>query len=1188
MIVSLQKEGLNDDFSGQRSESDGTIYSGFTASDEVSLLRLQGNGYVEEIYLENPHNRIPITPHNIFSRNYAGNHIPWNRQSRNTLLVIPSLNQQTSERNPSNSNNDDILTFTFSHAGLNNLNTIGCENKNALHFLRHDDQLTLFIELHLLTGQCLLELPENTPVSLISAELTRHSKAITLPLEATLPNTTDQAAEKPEEHLSAAALAEVTAQDSALVVYFSPATTGKHLHDQHYETLYTTRVWLIARNQADNTIEADNAPELDNHQVVLSDNFKFKTPPDRGHLKSSHKASKKITPEEIRNLKNRLSKKYKQLIRQNDTDIKKLHLALPAIDITIKLIRHKDQIKKVIMFPGKKTIKDKSALTAFLDDTYGTTAAAITFLSTLISANTYEDISSEATVNGEKTTYIDVMAECYSALPSLLTRSEKSLSYLTLINQNINEILVYTISASEATPDDDKLKKRLYSALAKIFKTIISNGYHFKNDKYTYNMFSIAGQFFINESNLDIMFLLAQHLSQHYKKNTYSNVNEDDKEYFTDDLFDLIWQRLKVLMPDVDIPAKQLYDFEQQARDTGIDTNGWIDHINSYEQAKQNLRSHNEAILDQQARKNADQLIKEMEEIHQKNQEKLSKARQTRSQRAVKPTIKTDLTEPTEALSDTATTEASPDAEPLSDKTEAAPWKQLYNKGIHELTSQHFDAARSFFLDALNAQPGLLDEATIYSAIADTYFVPGETQQKAIRRAFAQTQLLLNEMRHATHLPVNRDDLNSLTEQFLSFAEKLDNPIKHSAENHLKSIQCLEAVTAQQLEDISAKNHANELLAILKQEGEQLEQIQELISKGVNTLLITYDLRKDFIVNMSVSKPTNELPSKESKYKQSLLSLKNQLSPGLTEKNQVPAKTKRPQNRQIGLEPDTLFSSFFQALKQADELSSKLTNHSEEAKVDSHTQKINRELISKYCKANPDLNFKKLKKALKTRIIKPSNIQSLINQLNNNASFSYNAQPQPDDFLNQFLTSHNRMIVDVDANHFCMFNAITLWLNHNREATSAFPNIKSGQDLFLALAPYAIQLAVQHPENSELNAIAAAFYVNNPNIQLWGTTDMLHTLISPILGIPIMVFDSRQIEASQVINATLYDSSGSVLVIEQDQIFNVVTRNTLVLVHNSNHWMAVLPAPERYDPAETLPDPAEHQLNTPLLYHLQK
>ncbi|UYM15022.1 hypothetical protein [Endozoicomonas euniceicola] len=1185
LIVSLQKEGLNDDFSGRRSESDDTLYSGFTPNHEISLLRLQGNGYIEEIYLQNQgDDRIPIIPGNIFSRNDAYNHNLWNRQSRHALLVIPSLNQQTSESNLSGFNNDDFLTFSFSHADLENINTTDCGN-NALHFLRHDDQWTLFIELYRLTGQCLIDLPESTPVSLISAELTGHSKTVKLPLEATPPNTTEQATEK---HPAPTPSTEAVAQDSALVVYLSPATIGDQLYDQHYERLYTTRIWLMARSQADSNTE------LNNHKLVLSENFKFNAPPDQDYLKSNHRKTKKTTLEEIIHLSKRLDKEVEKLLNLSKTEIKNLQNLLPVIEITRQLVSKTDEIKMLIISYNKRTNNKKFSHKQKIDGIYRTILSAINFLSLFVAGSNYEDISTKITVNGEKTTIIDVIAECYSALPSLLTEDKTSLHRFKSINDQVNTILTDTISAIEMQPDNENFKKRSHSALAKIFKTIISSRWYFQNDEFTYNLFSIAGQVFINESNVELMFLLAQHLSEHYKKDTYNDYDQDNKKFFTDDLIDLIWIKFKELMPRIDIPTKQLYDFEQQARDIDIDTNGWIGHINSYEQAKQNLRSHKEAILDQRARENADNLIKEMEEMYQKKQEKLRKARQARSQKAAKPTIKTDLAEPAKTLSDTAVTETTPDPKPLPDKPE--PWEQLYQKGIHELTSHNFEAARSFFREALNAQPGLLNEATIYSAIADTYFVPGETQQKAIRQAFAQTQVLLNKMRHATDQPIDKQQLNSLSEQFLSLAEKLDKPIKHSAENHLKSIQCLEAVPAQQLEEVSAKDHASGLLAILKQEGEQLEQIKKLISESIDTLLTTYDLRRDFILNMSSGTPpkakTSKLPSEEARYKQSLLSLKNQLTPGhRTEKPQTTTKTQRSQNKQIiSLEPDTCFSSFFQALEQADKIRQnwKLETHSAVAEVDSHTQKINRELIQTFYKENPGFSFKKLRKNLKGKLIKSSNIQSLLKQLGNNESFSYNAQPQPDDLLYHFLTSHNRAVADVDADHFCMFNAITLWLSHNREATSAFPGIQNGQDLFLALAPYAIELAAQHPRNSGLNAIAAAFYVKEPNIQLWGSNDMLHTLISPILGIPVMVFDNGQIEASRVINAMLYDNSGSVHVIEQDQIFNVMTSNTLVLVHSSNHWMTVLPTPERHGPAETLPDPAERLLNAPLLLNHQE
>lgn len=872
-----------------------------------------------------------------------------------------------------------------------------------------------------------------------------------------------------------------------------------------------------------------------------------------------------------------------------------LEFSMPAIETTAQLISQLDQIRYAIAFPKKRTVNKKSGSnTKKLNAVYQSILTAMETLLLRTGVMTMDELFKDMIINGEKKTFIEFIADCYSVLPTILLPAGENPTQLRFITGRINGVLSNIIYSVFSDQDSYQLPDRIYHVIARIFRTTISNHWHFVAVDDVYNMFSIAGQNFIRNNDVELMFLLAQHLSEHYDKDTYSNEGadkdefEDNKLFFTDDLFVSIWNKLTQLMPDQDISVEQLQQFEQQARHVNTDTTGWSEFISSYAKAKQDYIEYYEALLNQRAQENADRLLNELEKEHQQNQQALNEARLARSLMVSKKRVKTVPTRADDTQPGTTEQETDSDSQSLIDASEPEyklePWEELYQKGSLKLSNNQFTAARSLFQEALNAQPDLLGEAIIYSAIADTYFVPGEMLLNTVNQAFGQTQLLLNTMRHATQKPVDKKRLNALVEQFIANAKELDEPIKYSAEYHLKSMQCLNAIPAEQL----AQNQASTLHAIVKQEGVQLEQIRHMLSGGVDALLETYNLRRDFILNMpsdesQKNRDTDQL-SKEAEYKQSLQALKHQLNPDQQAESDYPhSRNRQSANRK----PDTLYSTFREALKEAE----KTEKHWNLPSYAASEETINlshypiREMYRAFHTENPQFSFKKLRKKHQKIVIKPSNIQSLINRLSQLTLDSDDSKPLPYYRLNQFLAPANMAIEDVEADHFCLFNAIYLWLSHHREATSAFPNVHNGQALFLALAPYAIELAASHPQNRELNAIAAAFHVDKPNIQLWGTSDMLYALIAPILQVPVLVLNNAQIEAGLPVTATLIDASGSQQNVDQEDIFNVMTRNTMVLVHNANHWMTVLPVSEYHDPAsqlETLPNPSDH-LRTPLL-----
>ncbi|AMO57574.1 hypothetical protein GZ77_14575 [Endozoicomonas montiporae] len=1007
-------------------------------------------------------------------------------------------------------------------------------------------------------------------MSLRSAELNRSLNKISIPVEAKQIDSTDQTPEPPP---STATSSETIATDSALVVYLPPAVTIQNSYNEHHETRYYTHLWLIAR--------AEPLPiiNLHNHQLALSEHFNFATSFSKKTIKPLHHPTRTLSPQEAIQLSKQLDKQIKELKQQSEYGVPDIALAMPAIDTTAQLLSQLDSVRRTIAFPKKRTGNRKTGNSLQnLKAIYQSIRTAMETLLIRTGDMTTDQLLETMTINGEQTTFIDFIADCYSALPAILSTEGLRSTQFMSIRYDTNQALIDTVLSIHYDQGSDKLPEKIYHLVARLFSITINNQWNFEDDERIYDMFSIAGLAFIDNNDVELMLLLARHLSETYFTDTYSEAenNGSDKTALTHDLFLIIWSKLLELMPNQDIPVGQLLQFEQQAKRINIDTVGWSDFIHQYKKLKQQTK-------EDFAKKRANSLLQELEKEYQERQAVLSKARQGRSLMSSKGITHS---RPMQAVDNTSD---APEPSPASNTPEPEqqePWEILYQQGARKLAGSQFANARSLFQEALSANPSLLGEAIIYSAIADTYFVPGEEQLKQIRQSFGQIQLVRDTMRHAIHQPVDKKRLNTLSEQFISQAKTLDEPIKHSAEYHLKSIQRLSFIPASQRESLLAKSQAEELLAILKQEGTQLEQIKHLISEGVDALLETYTLRRDFILDMPSAEPKkaadNEPPSREAQFKQSLESLKHQLNPGQQkETSSLSAKSNSSRKQRVDLrKPHTLYNTFEEALKAAHNMERHWNLGAEPVSEEAHyhSLRVIREIVSQFYKENRQLTFKKLGNKLKRSMIRPSNIQSLLEQLNGLSLASHPAQPISYSRLNEFLSPRNRAIVDVEADHLCLFNAIALWLNEHRDATSAFANINSGQELFLALAPFAMQLAAMHPDNIDLNAIAAAFHVNRPNVQLWGTTDMLHTLIAPILQVPVMVFDNAAIAAGSPIIATLVDPSGSQHHVQQQDIFNVMTRDTMILVHDTNHWMTVLPVPAYQDPAsqlDHLPTPAD-------------
>ena len=168
-------------------------------------------------------------------------------------------------------------------------------------------------------------------------------------------------------------------------------------------------------------------------------------------------------------------------------------------------------------------------------------------------------------------------------------------------------------------------------------------------------------------------------------------------------------------------------------------------------------------------------------------------------------------------------------------------------------------------------------------------------------------------------------------------------------------------------------------------------------------------------------------------------------------------------------------------------------------------------------------------------------------------------QPERSEKLDNFLHTLELEEVDILGDHFCLFNAIMRWLQVHPEIAPDVDRAMTGRELFTMLAPKGVQLGQIFPQHLEMQAIARAFTETGANYRAWGTASMVQHLIAPWLDIPVLVLSESDVYQAGAVNGVLYEL-GDALPLFQGEIENIMTSNTMVLIHRQNHWQVAIPS----------------------------
>ncbi|MGI9277868.1 MAG: hypothetical protein ACR2PT_23850, partial [Endozoicomonas sp.] len=632
--------------------------------------------------------------------------------------------------------------------------------------------------------------------------------------------------------------------------------------------------------------------------------------------------------------------------------------------------------------------------------------------------------------------------------------------------------------------------------------------------------------------------------------------------------YKIAWAGLVGVLPNQNVPVASLRKLVENARTASVETGEWETLIDQYEEAKAAaLIAASERRL-QAAESHARELLQVLEQ----EQARLEQLRQARNKG--KQTDGTgDTSSGTESRTGVSVETVEHPAE-VPVPPEVVGWEQTFADGVKAFSQKNMAKALVFFEQALGMQPGLLQEAQTYSAMADSHFVPGERQVREVHQQYGRALVFLRRVELAgeqrRYPDFNKQALNRLAHSMIDKSGALIEPIKQASRYHLEAVDRLRLLGAEDIADPATRREALQLLQILLHEAEEMQSMLKHLKLGTDALIESYELRKSVIYELAETQ--SHVQSEEARTRGKLKSVQKKItSAGVvkkTGKKTTAAVEKDDDLSQANFDShyqrlSAAMGTFNQAVAQAKKLEKSWHKFSSQ-ESQKETEKLSpggwgkiRGFIT-----SPE---KKLSKNAVKKLVTRGRLERFLANLGSWRK----AEPAENDILASFLASMGLQIVDVEANHFCMFNAIVLWLQNHPDIALQVNNPASGQDLFLMLAPMGIQLGQLFPGNVEMNAMAAAFTVNCPNSQMWGTDEMLHALVSPLLGIHILVFSVDQINEQGEIIATLYDDSGSINHVTAADISHVLTENTMVLVHAGNHWQVVLPTSHSPIPGST-------------------
>ena len=624
-------------------------------------------------------------------------------------------------------------------------------------------------------------------------------------------------------------------------------------------------------------------------------------------------------------------------------------------------------------------------------------------------------------------------------------------------------------------------------------------------------------------------------------------------------LFNETLRSLVSILQQMDLPSANFTSFIESAKLLKLDTSPLKNAIGKWKQDKASALAEKSEKIKQKAdtwaeeeKRKSDKLRQKMQDYQKKVQGLREKRHQAAKQHGKKP----------EPQSPALTTATASDTASEKNTVEQNSRQPLYEQGRLAFTEERYKDALQHYLDVLSITSDPLQRARIMSSIADCYFFWGNVTSR-LRDLLAKAYDYYEDAEWAVlsgNYPKHdkSDFFKLLRTTIAAIDDDLIESVRQAYRWHVEAIDELQGITEEKKANYDA-SEVEELLSLLILEAEDQDNLASTIKDGVITLNKASELRRQAVNNKKPEQRQSQREEEKKVLKQlSHLQEKVTSQPVRRKEKEKGKKKGQPEQIQhpVEAEPFTSIETELQRLETGEA---------------SYQQQLS-EVLAGFREG--------VQRAIQIKRHWEKKIQrSKLSASGASASDASKASPPSgeshdlsQDQLNELLYSsgiRGYEVVNVPYNNWCMFDAIERWLNLLPERDNSVNNPGQGFELFYSLAPRAKLMAEYDPDDPELNQIAATFLVDGPGRQAWGTTEILHRLIAPVLNLNILVLGVDFSEGHPVLTSAMYSRDAITPVPPEERDSAINGPDTIAILHINNHWQAVLPAAGPAVPAST-------------------
>lgn len=1148
-----------------------TTHEGFFIQNTFSLTELSGgisisgSDYLDYWYVSDGEQRYPIKileNNQHITQSYTG--IPINPTS-NTVLVIPSVSALVRVEDPGAHPKGDRLIMSLLPPELSSIADYPEVDQNSLKV----QCPVMEYELDKVPAFQSSEFPGYFSLYQGGSSYISATGKIS-----TLPEFKQEVGAQAKK--SAKKVVTDSSMDVALVVHYLPVN-----HDAPKTRQYITRMWLISRKNPETESSgkkkgkgASKKKQQKKQQAFGDSNVEAFATEGMQLLFIPAEATRKVTANQLRKVKKSTLKKGEgrwdittvdQLVHRLSTEDKVVTKSEAPTEAQIKslmeiiemLVTARDEVQIIAAFGSTRSHDQQRKKKTQAANLWNMDLILLDAFHSVVRFYIARKLTDKVTTQSERAASIQYVplkyvAQIYPALFGSITNTEiRTGEMVGNIHTAIGFMVYQLLLWGDGYPALTEPIHDIWEDLRAVVIFVVNHGGGLLDGMSALNMINDLMILAKKEGDEEMIFLLARYMDR--IKSTEGKVDPLSVRTRACEVFEIAWEGLEPLLVQQDISIDSLRQLSSMAASIGINTQSWDRTIDRYERAKYLKLIE---VSEQRLHETESWATRLLDELG-REQARLDKLRQQRNQKkevkkhtghSVKQAEKTEIATENPPLEE---------LDSLGPVPEKELWEQLYDQGVAAVGSDNIEDAIKLFQQALDTKPKPLDEAKIFSTLADIYFVPGETRVKEVLRMDGKARRFQREMELAyqtrNYPKFHRGELNKLGGRLVKEGERLIEPVKQAGKCQASAVERLGHLGSKEVMGTPGEEEALRLLLILRQESEQSRKMLNHYKSAMDALVVTYQQRRELIRELGGNKKA--WLTDEAKLQRRLKTTRQKITTEDSEAEPLPEKSDKGITDSLNRNYETMLwamTSFDAAEKKAIQLEKtwkrpgKRRAKSAPVKITpANWQNIRQSFIggkmTLRCKAQKQVITMDFLQQSLARVIKVAT-----------------PPPEPDSSLLDFISTLGLSIVDVDDNHFCMFNAIVAWLMRHPQTAQQINHPQTGQELFFFLAPIGVALGQMFPGNPIMNSIAAAFEVDTADPQLWGTSDMLQALVSPLLGIPILVLTPQQFGASGVIG-TLYDDAGTVQTVAQENISSVLTADTMVLFHSGAHWQVLLP-----------------------------